>query len=1096
MWHEIFKFELRYRLKRPETYLFFLFLLLVSIFAVDFVFQGVEIGLVKKNAPIIIAKSMGAFTGIFMILASMIMGMPVIRDDQHQITPLFYTTPIKKWDYLLGRYLGSFLVLFIVFLGIPFGMMIGEFLPWHLEAEMGPFQFAPYVNGFAILMFPTLFFGASLFFVTGALSRNLLVVYTQGIILFVLFLLTKAITNDYLKAVFDPFSLTTTTQLSKLWTVADKNTLLMPFNGVLLANKLFWITMGFGALSIGYWKFNFAIKVKTKNTKRFKLIHDTSNKRGVSNLMIELPKVSPQYGWRAQLKQWLYMSSFYCKSLLKETSFWAIVICAVIIIVVNSISLGTVYEVDSYPTTYFIIAELQEMSIYFFVIILLFYSGELYWSERSTRLDQIHDVTPVSTFVNMSSKVMGLIGVYIVLVLGLIIAGTLFQLGKGYYHFDLQVYFIGFFVEILPFLVLYTFAAFLIQVLVNNKLLGILLTVIFFIGTISMQVLNPGGVLTNFAGGGLAPYSEMNRYGHFMIPYLWTKFYWLLFGILILRVAALFATRGVDTKFLKRTIIAKSNFLNSNKKFKSVILVSFLLVGGYLFYQTNVLNKVWSEDKELRYRAEYEKQLKQYEYLPQPMITNVDIQLELYPDQRSYNLAGSYTLHNQETTAISEIHLQQLIEDHVEVNNVQFSAPVSIDSQYRDYQYFIYKLEHPLSPDDSINIHFNQILTPQGWDMSGDIGSVLHNGTFIRTNEFPTLGYNKKYEIGDSIDRALFDLPARVDKAPIDDFNELRIARTGSDARGVTTNITIGTCNDQTAVTSGVLTRQWTEDNRNYFQYQTTEPIINFYAMLSGRYDVLKDQWTSGVHLQQQGRSVVDLEIYHHPRHNYNLERMMASMKASLDYYSTQFSPYQYQQLRIVEFPRYQEFAQSFPNTIPFSESIGFMLDIDDEEDVDMTYYVTAHEVAHQWWGMQVETANVQGRNFVLETLSQYSAIMVFKQAYPQDKVDQFLSLQQDLYEEGKQKAKVPEVPLYLVGAEDYIYYNKGAIVMYELQSLIGEEKVNQALRSFIADWNSKDGCLKNQTNRYATSKDLIGYLFEMTPEEDKEKVEQLLMRI
>ncbi len=80
MWYEVFKFELKYRLKRVETYLFFVFLLLFSIVGVDFIFQGVYLGLVKKNSPLVIAKTMGAITGLFMILASQIMGVSVLRD--------------------------------------------------------------------------------------------------------------------------------------------------------------------------------------------------------------------------------------------------------------------------------------------------------------------------------------------------------------------------------------------------------------------------------------------------------------------------------------------------------------------------------------------------------------------------------------------------------------------------------------------------------------------------------------------------------------------------------------------------------------------------------------------------------------------------------------------------------------------------------------------------------------------------------------------------------------------------------------------------------------------------------------------------------
>jgi len=1079
MWYEIFRFELKYRLKRPETYLFFLFLFAFSVFGVDFVFQGVDIGLVKLNAPIIIGKAMGAIIGIFMILASMIMGMPMIRDDQYQITHLFYTNPISKLDLLLGRFLGSFAILIIIFCSVPIGMMLGEFLPWH--QDMLPFNMTTYLTSFLIIALPTLFFGAAVFFVTGALSRNLLVVYTQGIIVFVLFLLTKSITNEHLQAILDPFSLTTTTLLSKDWTVAEKNGFQLPVGGVLLINKLFWIGIGILVLWLGYYKFRFsAPSISKKSRPRIE------NIKFNPKVDFSVPQITPQYGWPTQLQQYLSMSIFYSKTLLKEKSFWAIIVCGIIIIIVNSISLGTVYGVDSYPTTYFIIEELQEMSIYFFVIILLFYSGELYWKEQTVGVHLMSDATPISSLVRIASKVTGLISIYIVLMIFLIFSGISFQVLKGYYHFDLSIYFSGFFIEILPFLIIYTFAAFFIQSLVNHKFLGILLTLIFFIVIMVLGALDYDHVLFYYGGGALESYSEMNGYGHFLAPYLWTKIYWIIFGILVLIFASLISVRGLDSNLLSRLKNARLNLSRNTKILTCIAMAPFLWLGSNLYYQTHILNEVWTPTEQQDYRANYEKTLKQYEYLPQPNIVAAALNLELYPDDRSYDLMGTYILKNETASPINEIHIQNQIASDVSLSDIQFSGSVSADSQHIQFDYNIYALDGPLESGDSITMSFTQTLHPKGYDI-GSIGSVLDNGTFIRNNEFPTLGYNRKYELRDEDERELYNLKPRPFKASIDDTNELNVARSGSDSRGIRTKIIIGTDHDQTAITSGKLVKQWKANNRNYFEYHTDEPIINFYAMLSGRYEILEDSWKA------TDQKAVDLEIYYHPRHSNNLDRMMDGMKASLDYYSTHFTPYQYDQLRIVEFPRYDEFAQSFPNTIPFSESIGFMLDIDDETDIDMTFFVTAHEVAHQWWGMQVEAANVQGKNFVLETLSQYSALMVFKEQFDQSKVDQFLGLQQELYEKGQQKSKTDEVPLHLVENEAYIYYNKGAIVMYNLQKLIGEDRVNLALRLFIQDWNSQNGKIKSTTDRYATSEDLIGYIVEVASESKKTEILKML---
>eukprot|EP01093_Parvamoeba_rugata_P002070 TRINITY_DN125_c0_g1_i5.p1 TRINITY_DN125_c0_g1~~TRINITY_DN125_c0_g1_i5.p1 ORF type:complete len:485 (-),score=86.40 TRINITY_DN125_c0_g1_i5:28-1437(-) len=462
----------------------------------------------KKNSPIVIAKTMGAITGIFMILASMIMGVSVLRDFEYNIESLLFSAPINKRDYLLGRFLGSFAVLLFVFAGILFGMMLSEFMPWHNPEDLLGFNAIVYIKTFLMVTLPTLFFGASLFFVTGALSRNLVVVYTQGIILFVVFMLTKAITNEFWQAILDPFSLTTTTFATKSWSALEKSTQELPFIGALLYNKLFWMSLGILALIYGYKKFNFNV-VKEKQSKR-KRIQKLVAKSAYVNTDIEIPKVKKQYGLPSKWTQLKEFSWFYFIGICKQASFWGIVICGMIIILINSVNLGTVYGVDSYPATYFIVEELKETSIYFFIIILVFYSGELVWKERGAKLDLIYDATPMSSFIKLLGKYIGLNAVYVVLMLALIGSGFLFQTLSGYYKYEFQVYFYGFFLEILPFLALYTCIAFFIQSVVNHKFVGIMLVIIFFIANVALGLFGFDHDLYFFGGSALGTYSDMN----------------------------------------------------------------------------------------------------------------------------------------------------------------------------------------------------------------------------------------------------------------------------------------------------------------------------------------------------------------------------------------------------------------------------------------------------------------------------------------------------------------------------------------------------------------------------------------------------------
>jgi aminopeptidase N len=217
---------------------------------------------------------------------------------------------------------------------------------------------------------------------------------------------------------------------------------------------------------------------------------------------------------------------------------------------------------------------------------------------------------------------------------------------------------------------------------------------------------------------------------------------------------------------------------------------------------------------------------------------------------------------------------------------------------------------------------------------------------------------------------------------------------------------------------------------------------------------------------------------------------MMASMKASLQDFSTRFSPYQFKQVRILEFPRYSQFAQAFPNTVPFSENIGFILRAGTKpDDIDTPYYVTAHEVAHQWWFHQVVGGNVQGATVLSEALANYSAILVMEQTFGRDNIRKFLRGQLDSYLTGRGREAKAEQPLMLVENQPYIHYNKGSLALYALRDLIGEQAMDRALSRFIKD-------KAFQKPPFTTSRELVQYLEAETPDSLRYALDDLFRTI
>jgi aminopeptidase N len=286
-----------------------------------------------------------------------------------------------------------------------------------------------------------------------------------------------------------------------------------------------------------------------------------------------------------------------------------------------------------------------------------------------------------------------------------------------------------------------------------------------------------------------------------------------------------------------------------------------------------------------------------------------------------------------------------------------------------------------------------------------------------------------------------------------------------NDADWIDFRATVSTSADQIAIAPGYLQREWTEGGRRYFAYAMDAPILNFYSFLSARYAVKRDRWKD-----------VAIEVYYHPGHEYNLERMIAATKKSLDYYTANFGPYQHRQVRILEFPRYATFAQSFPNTIPYSESLGFIARIEGPDAIDYPFYVTAHEVAHQWWAHQVIGGNVQGSTMLSETMSQYAALMVMEKEFGRANMKRFLKYELDSYLMGRAFEQKKELPLMLVENQQYIHYNKGSLAMYALRDVLGEERLNQALARYVQ-------AVKFQQPPYTNSVEFLSYVRAATPD-------------
>jgi hypothetical protein len=882
----------------------------------------------------------------------------------------------------------------------------------------------------------------------------------------VLYIGTSSLLRDLeqkeIAALFDPFGVRAFSFYTQYWTPGERNSLQIPLDGYILYNRLLWVGVGIVILIINHFAFSF-------NVVRSSVFRPRAVKDDVVRIKPEETKipVATQFGnVSTHIGQLVKLTLFYFKMVFKEIPFIAIVISGILLLFVNAINLNELFGTSSYPTTYTVLGLLSGFNL-FFLIIAVLYSGELVWKERAVNLNLIIDAMPMPDFIALISKFLGMLLVYIVLIAGLILAGMLVQISYGYYNFELGIYIGTLYTETLAFLVLYTMLSMFIHVMVNNKFLGFAVAVAFFILVSFFGQIGLEHPLFQFGSGSLGTYSDMNVYGHFVTPFSWFQVYWFAFVVLLFGIAVIFASRGSEDVISMRW---KAGKLRLSKQLVALIICAiavFVSSGFYIYYNTNVVNRYTNKDDREALQIDYEKTLKKYEFIAQPRITDVNLKVDLYPSKRDYTAEGYFILKNKTNSPITDIHIQENALDFIKTEKLEFNRKFGVKEKFDRFKYTIYQLAEPLQPGDSVQMNFKTSFVTNGFTENGaSTTSVIYNGTFFNNTYLPSLGYNEDYEMSDDNDRKEKKLPEKERMMERNDPRGLSQSLFGDDADHIRFEIVLSTDKDQLAIAPGYLQKSWEDKDRKFFQYKMDAPMCNFFSIISARYEVKRDKWNN-----------VNLEIYYHKGHEYNLDKMMEGMKDALNYYSKNFSPYQYRQVRIMEFPRYATFAQSFANTIPFSEGIGFIAKIDDpDKDIDYVYYVTAHEVAHQWWGHQVMEAGVKGNAMLSESMSQYSALMVLKHKFTPEIIERYLKYELDRYLSGRAGERKKEQPLELVEGQGYIHYQKASLIFYALQDYITEDSVNVAFRRFNQTWRFKDA-------PYPTSADLLKEIRKVTPD-------------
>ena len=1116
----IFSFETRYHLRRPTFWL--IALVFFAIGFTDMVANGSEgNAFFFVNSPLQIFQTTIWYTIFGILAAAAFIAETFVRDTNQRMEELILATPIAKSQYLAMRFWAAFSVALLAFSAYLPGMVLGSLIPGLNPYAIGPLRLDAYVLSYGLVVVPNLFLVAAIAFGLAARTRSLVITYAGAIVLIMVYLASLLMVGvdvinfeQYrLWALADPFGFYALEEQTLSWTVHQFNTLMPPFSSTVIWNRLLWL-----AIALGVWGFSYLtypLKLPTQRAPKRRLAqhakqvtHSTSRgdvahlqARYVTSLSghpsthplirPSAPDDSAQIVHhsvyfatpKTYFRQWFRRSWFEIRLILQGRAFLILTACGLVSLVMAAI--GTRSFNYSNPSTDILIHSANIYLEYILFAITVVYSAEVMWRDRTLRLQQIIDATPVANGILLLSKLAAL---FTVITLNLLLAMAVmvvYQLLNGYTYLQLPLYLQMLFLEHGPYFYITAALALFTQAVTRRKYAGMALVVLISLSKIPLDALGWYHNLYRFAGTNDIEYSPMNRYGGLFTGHLWYALYWSLFAAVLMVLAYIVWPRGtLQQNLLKAWRQAWRQTYCNVKRSLAGLVVLFAAVGAWIAYNTTVLNAYQPPGKE-ETAAEIETRFKQYENLPMPVVTDTKLALDLYPDQRYFKAEGEYTLENRTDQPIREIHLLTFI--NLKLGDVNYPG-ATLREAHPEWGYYIYDLTTPLQPGEQQVMQF-QTYTEQPRGFQNQVDSddvymiypndVVGNGTNLYSPFIlPFVGYTKMVEQKKAWLRANLGLP------PLDER-----MRPHNDSRGIaqalmvthlgwgSTDVTISTSSEQIAVTAGKLVDKQVKGDRTYYRYQSTNPTRGKFTVYSARYET---------YVNEDYR--VPIEIYHHPRHRDNVALIAEHIGEALTFYEDTFGPYPFEQVRVVEFVYYDGMIFSEGGTLGIPEVLVWKSKATGpgrEALIDWVSYL----LAQSWWEDQLIAADVAGGMTIREALSAY--VSELYQRSRRTPEEQRLAKQQWMRDYFRQLGKIDfqEPPLVDIYNELPIARHKGGMILELIEQQIGQEAMLIAIRNFLEAY-------RYQPPPYATVLDLRDAIAAQAPIEQRADIEELFAQV
>lgn len=377
-----------------------------------------------------------AIAGLFAVFSfftapfftALMLGEPIVRDIRLQIIPLILSKPINRTEYVLGKFLGNYLVMMSCY--SVYGLTLVA-LQWTRTESMTvlPWRTLPYIKHFVVFLAITQFTMGACWFMIGSLTRSVRLVYALVTSFYFLYPAVSIFTGNFLprwRVELDVVGMSWLELARVGRTIDEINRITLVYDWVFLSNRILILLVGVLFLIVTVMRLRVDHEAERKPERSLGLLLAPERlslevAAGVNDSIVferdlnavELPVVNAESrGFLNHTRQFIAAAKSELRFLLIERSLF---IVAPLIVLLSCLELQPFSATAIPQPAVYATNSTRALTLLLFGVI-LFYAGEAMHREKECRTHSIIWPLPPPNWVFLLAKFASVLALCIALI--------------------------------------------------------------------------------------------------------------------------------------------------------------------------------------------------------------------------------------------------------------------------------------------------------------------------------------------------------------------------------------------------------------------------------------------------------------------------------------------------------------------------------------------------------------------------------------------------------------------------------------------------------------------------------------------------------